>query len=101
MVLEVDLQGKLTETTLVVRTIVVADTALGRRDRHWYAVPNVGDVIKPFLDEEIVMVPQIKSLCAKLDVDLFMDRKDLADRSVKRPRSGSAEAVTSDRRRRE
>src|SRR5947209_7557405 len=32
--LEVDLQSKLPETTLVVRTVVVADTALGRRDRY-------------------------------------------------------------------
>ena len=87
--LEVDLQGKLPEATLVIRTIVVADTALGRRDRHRHPVADVGNIIQPSLDEEIVMVQQIESLCAELNVDLFMDGKDLADSRIKGPRPGS------------
>src|SRR5216683_2985236 len=99
--LEVDLQSKLPEAALVIRTTEVADAALGRRDRHRHPVPNVGNIIQPSLDVEIVMVQQIKSLCAKLNVDLFMDWKDLADGSIEGPGPGSAEAVTSDIRRRE
>src|ERR1700757_842727 len=81
--LEVDLQRKLPETTLVVRTIEVADATLGRCDRHRHAVANVSDVIQPILDKEVVMVQQIESLCAELHVDLFMDRKDLTDSRIK------------------
>src|ERR1700722_12040626 len=99
--LEVDLQGKLAEAPLVIRAAEESDAALGPRDRHWYASANVGNIIQRFLNEEIVMVQQIKSLCAKLHVQLFMNGKDLADRRIEGPRPWSAEAVTSNHGRRE
>src|SRR5437763_17080462 len=80
--LEVDLQSELPEAPLIVRTIVVADAALGSRDRQRHPWANVGNVIEPSLDEEIVVVQQIESLCAKLNVDLFMDGQDLADSGI-------------------
>ena len=101
MLLEVDLQSELAKAPFIIRTTVVADTALGCRDRHRHAVANVGNIIQPFLDKEVVVVQQIKSLCAKLNVDLFMNRKDLADSCIKCSGPGPTEAVPGDHRRRE
>ena len=100
-VLEVELQSKLPEATLVIRTTEGTDASLGRGDWHRHALANVGNVIQRSLDVEIVMIQQIESLCAKLHVDLFMDGKDLADRCIEGPRPRSAEGVTCDHRRRE
>src|ERR1700728_15184 len=99
--LEVNLQSELPEATLVIRPAIVADSALGSRDRHRYALAYIGDIIQPVLDKEVMVVEKIESLCPALHIDLLMNREDLAHSSIERPRSRSPEAVACSHRRRE
>ena len=64
--------------------------ALVNDEEKWKSWNEKVHELKPYFNQDTNSILYADGL-----VDLFMDRNDLADRSVKRPRSRSAEAVAS------
>src|SRR5271163_2579994 len=91
--LEVQLKRELTETTLIIRSAVVPNTALGAINRDRNAVTGFSDVIVAFLQVQVVVVEDIEPFRTELEIDLLVDRNSLTDRRVKGPLSWAPEGV--------
>src|SRR5258708_31655942 len=86
---EIHLQRELSEPSVVVGAAVIADTGL-RRNHLRGAGGVVEDVVLRFLQEQIVMVEDVKSFRAKLEIQSFAKGKRLADHRIQVPHPGAA-----------
>ena len=71
--LEVDLQRKLPEPPLVIRTTIVSDAALGRLD---YAALSC-DIVVALEQVQVVVVQKVEGLRTELDIQGLVNREGL------------------------
>jgi len=99
--LEVDLESKLSEAPFVVSTTCNATLLCLDRERAGIESGCPEDKVICSQDVEVVVVQNVKTFRAELEVDLFVDGEDLADRGIEVPCSRPTECIAGGHRRRD